>query len=98
MENFEALRQNVLIDVIPTFFMGVRSSKNCEEIRVSARKMFETLVESAFPNQKMTIKPMKSGKKAAFKEKAEKAPSPIEKGKTDVEDMKKEQPIPAGTS
>ena len=88
MENFESLRLNILIDIIPTFFMGVRESKNCDEIRASARKMFETLVSSAYPNQKMTIKPMKNAKKDVFKLKTDKAPSPVEKAKSDKEDTK----------
>ena len=74
MENFETLRKNILIDAIPSFVMGVRESKNCEEIRVSSRKMFETIIESAFPGQEMSINPIR-----AKDAKMDKAPSPIEK-------------------
>ena len=92
MENFETLRLNVLINIIPNFFMGVRESKDCDEIRVSAMQMFESMVENAYPNHKMTLKPAKSGKKIVFKGKMDKAPSPVEKAKSGKEDMKKGQP------
>lgn len=59
MENFDSLRLSILIDIIPTFFMEVRESKDCDEIRASAKKMFEHLVSSAYPDQRVTIKPIK---------------------------------------
>jgi len=78
MENFETLRINILVDVIPTFFMGVRDSKCNEEIRVSARKMLDSLIESVFPGQEMTIKAIETIPKES---KMDKAPSPVGKSK-----------------
>lgn len=48
MQNFIELRNRILIDEIPTFFMGVRDSKTTEDLRMSARKMIDIIGETIF--------------------------------------------------
>jgi hypothetical protein len=57
MEIFKDLQYQLLVEVIPTFALGVQTSKSLEDIKPATKKLLESLMEMVYPEDRMIIKP-----------------------------------------